>query len=112
MTLHQFHLIAFATGSVIHGAQGLLVWRFWRETTAERVAAREAASICVVSFCWQFANLWRELALTFQHQAGSRLFEIGNAMGFLSLLAFPILFSYTIANVPCRTRLAAVLIRL
>ena len=95
MTLHQYHLVSFAAGSAIHGIQAVLVWKLLRQARGvHRDVALQAAALCAVAFVWQFGNLWRELAATFGVHQGAAAFEIGNAARSISLMAFPLLFSY------------------
>src|SRR6188474_260228 len=95
MTLHQYHLVSFAAGSAIHGIQAVLVWKLLRQARGvHRDVALQAAALCAVAFVWQFGNLWRELAATFGVHQGAAAFEIGNAARSISLMTFPLLFSY------------------
>jgi hypothetical protein len=112
MTLHQTHLVAFAAGSVIHGVQTILIARLRRQGTVPTGEICEGILMCALSFFWQFGNLWRELALTFDYSDGSPIYEIGNAMRATVLLGFPLLFSYTMGNLRSDSGLARRLIRL
>src|SRR5262245_49104162 len=97
MSLHQFHLVCFGAGSIIHGVQSILVWNFWNGSSrGNRQEAFQGFALCVLAFLWQFGNLWRELALTFNYTEGAPVFEIGNLTRTLALTSCPVLFSYIV----------------
>src|SRR6185436_18950192 len=80
-----------------HGAQTRLVWRLRQEASGpNRREAQEGIAICASAFVWQFANLWRELAITFGLQDASAFYEMADATRALVLVVFPLLFSYVI----------------
>jgi len=111
VTLQQLGLIAFAAGSVIHGAQAFLIWKTWRDAASARTQMKEGIAVCLVAFFWQLGNFWRELGLTF-HPIEPTSYLIGTAMAVLSLLSFPLLFSYSIANICGKSRTAELLVNI
>lgn len=84
MKLHEAQLVAFAAGSVIHGALLLLVLNLYRHTTGtDRKEAVGRIAVCLAGFLWMFGNLW--------HQSGLFHPIVGNLLWYSALVAFPFL---------------------
>ena len=73
----------------------MLVRKLWRDSSgANHDEAQEALALSVLAFFWQFGNLWRELAVTFDFNEGGLVYEAGNVTRAVVLVGFPLLFSY------------------
>jgi signal transduction histidine kinase len=104
VTFHETQLVAYAAGSVIHGALAVLVFNLYRHTTGQdRTEAIERVAVCLTGFFWQFGNFWDR----------SGLFHpiLGNGLWSCALLAFPLLFGNSLNEPTHGSRLAMFLTR-
>jgi hypothetical protein len=94
MIPYQLYLICFATGTVIHGAQTVLVAKLWRHTTGiDRSHARQALAIGIVTFLWQFGNFFRGFVWALGFPETAFLFRTSGVIFNGALVGFPLLFS-------------------
>ena len=99
MTFRELELIAFLSGSLVHGSQALLIGRYLQATPAPRRTEGWQGLVSVGQlFAWQFSNFVCVLLATLGLGYPSLPSKIGNLVRWSSLYATPIMLSYVVTH--------------
>jgi Histidine kinase/Histidine kinase-, DNA gyrase B-, and HSP90-like ATPase len=99
MTFRELELIAFLSGSLVHGSQAVLIGRYLRATPATRRTEGWQGLVSVLQlFAWQFSNFGCVLLAALGLGYPSLPSKIGNLVRWGSLYATPVMLSYVVTH--------------